>query len=149
MIKYQLRLSTRRKDGKWDHKYSKLYDSVAACFANPAFASYIQEHHTGVYHTITVLSVPVANKNVQIVVGLCLPTCRQKATFFLLTFNKYAYVQIYTKSPVNGSRSMQYSCRYYVVSLYEQFTNQSQWSGAIHNGNTVYRCWTSSIYIIL
>lgn len=82
MIKYQLRLSTRRKDGKWDHKYSKLYDSVAACFANPAFASYIQEHHTGMYHTITVLSIPVADKNVQIVVGLCLPTCRQKATLF-------------------------------------------------------------------
>lgn len=64
MTKYQLRLSTRNRNGSWTHQYSKLYNSVAEAFANPAFAAYVQQHHTGVYHTITVLSIPVANKNV-------------------------------------------------------------------------------------
>ena len=151
MNKFQLRLSTRNRNGSWTHQYSKLYNSVAEAFANPAFAAYVQQHHVGEYHTIKVLSVNVADANVQAIVGLCLPTCRQKATlFFLLTFNKYAYVlQIYPKSPVNGGRSLQHSCRYYVISVYEQFANQSQWSGIIHNGNTVHRCRTSSICIIL
>lgn len=149
MTKYQLRLSTRNRNGSWVHQYSKLYNSVAEAFANPAFATYVQQHHVGEYHTIKVLAVNVADANVQAIVGLCLPTCRQKAIFFLLTFNKYTYVQIYPKSPVNGSRSMQYSCRYHVVGLCEQSTNQSQWFGAIHNGNTIHRCWTSSIYIII
>ena len=82
MIKYQLRLSTRRKDGKWDHKYSKLYDSVAACFANPAFASYVQTHHTGVYHTITVLTISVADKNVQQLLGYASQRVDKRQPFF-------------------------------------------------------------------
>ena len=64
MIKYQLRLSTRNRNGSWTHQYSKLYDSVAAAFANPAFAAYVQKNHVGEYHTIKVLSVNVADSNV-------------------------------------------------------------------------------------
>ena len=64
MIKYQLRLSTRNRNGSWTHQYSKLYDSVAAAFSNPAFADYVQKHHVGEYHTIKVLAVNVANANV-------------------------------------------------------------------------------------
>lgn len=64
MMKYQLRLSTRNRSGRFDHRYSQLYNSVADAFANPKFAEYIQEHHVGNYCTITVLAVPVADKDV-------------------------------------------------------------------------------------
>ena len=64
MMKYQLRLSTRNRNGRWDHRYSGLYNSVAEAFANPQFAKYVQEHHLGNYNTITVLAVPVADKDV-------------------------------------------------------------------------------------
>lgn len=64
MMKYQLRLSTRNRNGRFDHRYSQLYNSVAEAFANPEFAKYIQEHHVGNYNTITVLAVPVASENV-------------------------------------------------------------------------------------
>ena len=64
MIKYQLRLSTRNRSGHYDHRYSQLYDSVAAAFANPSFAEYVQKNHTGNYNTITVLTVQVADENV-------------------------------------------------------------------------------------
>lgn len=63
MIKYQLRLTTRKR-GTWEHRYSKLYDSVADMFANPEFAKYVQENHTGAYHTMCVLTVNVADANV-------------------------------------------------------------------------------------
>lgn len=150
MTKYQLRLSTRNRNGSWTHQYSKLYNSVAEAFANPAFAAYVQQHHVGEYHTIKVLAVNVADANVQAMLGYASQRVDKRQPFFLLTFNKYAYVlQIYPKSPVNGGRSMQHSCRCYVIDLYEQSTNQSQWSRAIHNGNTIHRCWYCSIYIIL
>lgn len=64
MNKFQLRLSTRNRNGSWTHQYSKLYNSVAEAFANPAFAAYVQQHHVGEYHTIKVLSVNVADANV-------------------------------------------------------------------------------------
>ena len=64
MTKYQLRLSTRNRNGSWTHQYSKLYNSVAEAFANPAFAAYVQQHHVGEYHTIKVLAVNVADANV-------------------------------------------------------------------------------------
>ena len=64
MMKYQLRLSTRNRNGRWDHRYSKLYNSVAEVFANPELAKYVQDHHVGNYHTITVITVPVADENV-------------------------------------------------------------------------------------
>lgn len=82
MTKYQLRLSTRNRNGSWVHQYSKLYNSVAEAFANPAFATYVQQHHVGEYHTIKVLAVNVADAKRVGNVGLCLPTCRQKATLF-------------------------------------------------------------------
>ncbi len=69
MTKYQLRLSTRNRNGSWVHQYSKLYNSVAEAFANPAFATYVQQHHVGEYHTIKVLAVNVADANVQAMLG--------------------------------------------------------------------------------
>lgn len=64
MMKYQLRLSTRNRNGRFDHSYSQLYNSVAEAFANPKFAEYVQKNHTGNYNTITVLAIPVADKDV-------------------------------------------------------------------------------------
>ena len=88
-------------------------------------------------------------------------TCRQllgyasqrvdkRQPFFLLTFNKYACVlQIYPKSPVNGGRIMQHSCRYHVVGIYAQSSNNTKRIRIVHNGNVIHRCWISSICIIL
>lgn len=64
MVKYQLRLSTRNRDGRWDHRYTQLYDSVAEIFAKPEFATYIQKNMIGEYHTIKVFAVNVADQNV-------------------------------------------------------------------------------------
>ena len=64
MVKYQLRLSTRNRDGRWDHRYTQLYDTVAEIFAKPEFAAYIQKNMIGEYHTIKVFAVNVADQNV-------------------------------------------------------------------------------------
>ena len=64
MVKYQLRLSTRNRDGRWDHRYTQLYATVAEIFANPEFATYIQKNMIGEYHTIKVFAVNVADQNV-------------------------------------------------------------------------------------
>lgn len=63
MVKYQLRLSTRKKDGRWDHRYTKLYATVAEIFAKPEFAAYVQENMLGEYNTIKVFAVHVADEN--------------------------------------------------------------------------------------
>lgn len=64
MVKYQLCLSTRNKDGRWDRRYTRLYANVAKIFSNPKFAEYAQEKMIGEYHTIEILAVNVADKNV-------------------------------------------------------------------------------------
>lgn len=64
MVKYQLRLSTRNRDGRWDHRYTQLYATVAEIFSNPKFAEYTQEKMIGEYHTIKIFAVNVADKNV-------------------------------------------------------------------------------------
>lgn len=64
MVKYQLRLSTRNRDGHWDHRYTQLYAGVAEIFAKPEFAAYIQENMVGEYYIIKVLAVNVADQNV-------------------------------------------------------------------------------------
>ena len=64
MVKYQLRLSTRNRDGRWDHRYTQLYATVAEIFAKPEFAEYIQKNMVGEYHTIKVFAVNVADQNV-------------------------------------------------------------------------------------
>lgn len=64
MVKYQLRLSTRNRDGRWDHRYTGLYATVAEIFAKPEFAAYVQKNMLGEYHTIKVFTVNVADENV-------------------------------------------------------------------------------------
>lgn len=64
MIKYQLRISHRQKSGRYDHKYSNLYDSVAELFVNPQFAKYVQKNCIGPFYTISVLTVTVADPKV-------------------------------------------------------------------------------------
>lgn len=65
MMKYQLRLSTRKKDGRWDHRYTGLYATVAEIFAKPEFVAYVQENMIGENNTIKVFAVNVADQNVQ------------------------------------------------------------------------------------
>lgn len=62
MIKYQLVMVTRDRNGVPQHKVSKLYNSVADLFANPAFAEYIQKHFSGM--TMRIQAVTVADENV-------------------------------------------------------------------------------------
>lgn len=87
-------------------------------------------------------------------------TCRQllgyasqrvdkRQPFFLIILNKYAHVQFHSRPVADDSRGLQHSCRYYVISVYEQSTNQSQWSGTVYNGNTVHHCRYCCVLIIL
>lgn len=64
MVKYQLLLSTRMEDGRWDHRYTQLYATVAEIFAKPEFAAYVQKNMLGEYDTIKVFAVNVADENV-------------------------------------------------------------------------------------
>ena len=41
---YRLRISKRLPGGKYEHRYSKEYQSVQQLFAKPAFADYLQKN---------------------------------------------------------------------------------------------------------
>lgn len=44
---YRLRISKRLPGGKYEHRYSKEYQSVQQLFAKPAFADYLQKNVAG------------------------------------------------------------------------------------------------------
>ncbi len=87
MVKYQLRLSTRNRDGHWDHRYTGLYATVAEIFAKPEFAAYVQKNMLGEYHTIKVFAVNVADENVQIGCWVMPPNVQTKGNSFSYIIN--------------------------------------------------------------
>lgn len=60
---YRLRISKRLPGGKYEHRYSKEYQSVQQLSAQPAFADYLQKNVAGNAY----ISLHIEKRNVVVV----------------------------------------------------------------------------------